>query len=113
MDNSSNFATDNITTIDHNFLELAKSYVVVHECPPVSSPMLCSNGRQAQQGLVTDATPLHFRLNTFQMAAPRVPSLFHLVMGLAPEWAPHIHAPPKISIKEARATPRGSLFGLP
>ena len=45
--------------------------VVVHECLPVSPPKLRSNGRQAQQGLVTNATPLHLRLDALQMVAPR------------------------------------------
>ena len=45
--------------------------VMVHECPLVSPPKLRSNGHQARQGLVTDVTPLHFRLNVLQMAAPR------------------------------------------
>ena len=53
--------------------KLSKTYVMVHECPPVSPPKLHSNGRQAQQGLVTDATPLHLRLSTSLGAAISIP----------------------------------------
>ena len=58
--------------------------VMVHECPPVSLPKLHSNGRQVWQGLVTNAMPLHFRLNVSQMAAPRaiMPCLgVHFLVG--------------------------------
>ena len=40
-----------------------------------------SDGHQAQQGLVTDATLYHNSFNILQMAAPRAAICLHLAMG--------------------------------
>ena len=48
---------------------------------PTASPPTLSDGRQAQQGLVTDVTLYHNPFNVLQMAAPRAAIWFHLATG--------------------------------
>ena len=47
---------------------------------PLLPAWLLSDGRQAQQGLVTDATLYNNSFNILQMAAPRAAICLHLAM---------------------------------